>query len=106
MKKAKIMLMAIVVIGTVGGALAFKAGKFTYPNLYSCATTTSTNTMKFCILAGFNNVIGDPANANLLFLTPTNIHTGTPACTTTWIEGVHGVVLGCYDHPTAAFVNQ
>jgi hypothetical protein len=37
MKRAKIMLLAIAVIATVGGALAFKAQRFTTQNVY-CAT--------------------------------------------------------------------
>lgn len=37
MKKAKIMLLAIAIIATVGGVLAFKAQKFADRNVY-CAT--------------------------------------------------------------------
>ena len=40
MKKAKIMLMAIAVLGVVGGALAFKAQKFL--GNYYCSTTKTT----------------------------------------------------------------
>ena len=42
MKRAKIMLLAILVVATVGGALAFKAQKFLKKNVY-CLTTTATN---------------------------------------------------------------
>ena len=34
MKRAKIMLIAIAVVATVGGALAFKAQKFSLQNIY------------------------------------------------------------------------
>ncbi len=40
MKKAKIMLMAIAIVGVVGGALAFKTAKFT-GKLFVCTTTVS-----------------------------------------------------------------
>src|SRR5688500_2938065 len=42
MKRAKIMLLAIAVIATVGGALAFKAQRFSHQNVY-CATTAGGN---------------------------------------------------------------
>ena len=38
MKKAKIMLMAIAILGAVGGALAFKSAKF-FTGHYYCLTT-------------------------------------------------------------------
>ena len=40
MKKAKIMLMAIAILGLVGGALAFKSAKF-FTGKYYCLTTTA-----------------------------------------------------------------
>lgn len=43
MKKVKIMLTAITVFAVVGGALAFKAAKFTAANVY-CSTFASPNT--------------------------------------------------------------
>lgn len=39
MKKAKIMLMSIAIVGVLGGAFAFKAAKFTSPNVATCKTT-------------------------------------------------------------------
>ena len=39
MKKAKIMLMAIAILGVVGGALAFKTSNAFNATNYTCATT-------------------------------------------------------------------
>lgn len=47
MKKAKIMLVAIAVLATVGGALAFKASKFGLKKF--CTTTTTVG--GFCSIA-------------------------------------------------------
>jgi hypothetical protein len=43
MKKAKMMLLGIAILGTVGTALAFKAKAFTSPNLFVCTTTAVGN---------------------------------------------------------------
>ena len=39
MRKAKIMLMAIAVLGVIGGALAFKSSQKAYGGLFFCETT-------------------------------------------------------------------
>ena len=44
MKKAKWMITAIALIGIVGGALAFKAQKFTAVDIYGCTGSHGTCT--------------------------------------------------------------
>src|SRR5688572_22485127 len=51
MKRAKIMLIAIAVIATVGGALAFKAQKFADKNVY-CATLDLVGNI-YCTLTDY-----------------------------------------------------
>ena len=48
MKKAKIMLMAIAVLGVVGGALAFKAKAF-IPNPLTLYSYTTVGTQHGCL---------------------------------------------------------
>lgn len=48
MKRAKIMLLAIAIIAGVGGALAFKAQKFSKKNIYC-----STNVGSRCVTVTF-----------------------------------------------------
>jgi len=102
MKKAKIMLMGIAVVALVGGALAFKAAKFNDPNLLTCATTSITNPVKYCILGKANSVTGTATTDPALLFTTATTRTGTTALCTTIIGGV---TVGCYDHPSTAFVN-
>lgn len=65
MKRAKIMLLAIAVIATVGGALAFKAQKFADMNVY-CKSANGA-----CLSAPFRTT---PVAGEATFTTP---------CTTT-----------------------
>jgi hypothetical protein len=58
MKKAKIMLLAIAVIATVGGALAFKAKKFADKNVY-CATKDINNVV-YCTFTDYKRIAGTP----------------------------------------------
>jgi type II secretory pathway pseudopilin PulG len=51
MKRAKIMLLAIAVVATVGGALAFKAQRFIDKNVY-CATKNAQNVI-YCTSTSF-----------------------------------------------------
>ena len=45
MKRIKIMLLSLLVVGAVGGAVAFKASKFR--DTYYCGTTTNSCSTKF-----------------------------------------------------------
>lgn len=47
MKRAKIMLLAIAVIATVGGVLAFKAQKFGSANVYCTSTCPAASKVLF-----------------------------------------------------------
>ena len=42
MKKAKILLMAVAVLGVVGGALAFKAKKYSFEQIYTTTAVPGT----------------------------------------------------------------
>jgi len=102
MKKARTMLTIIVVIGIVGGALAFKVAKFNDPNLYTCRTTVQGGP-SVCTTSWYNSITGltvhiDPA---LLYTTTTTFHAGTAACTI----GFGGWTFGCYDHPISVYLN-
>ena len=68
MKKAKIMLMAIAVLGVVGGAVAFKAKSFggipiyysttatqNATKLYSLSATTTASGLTFYYTTSFNS---------------------------------------------------
>lgn len=63
MKRAKIMLIAIAVIATVGGALAFNAQKYTRQTVY-CATKDANNII-YC-----TNTIFKTTNVAPSFTTP------------------------------------
>jgi len=103
MKKARTMLTTIVVIGIVGGALAFKAAKFNVPNLYTCGVTVQGGP-SVCTTSLYNSITGltgvhiDP---NFLYVTRTTFFFGTPACTIIW----GGSIYGCYQHPISAYWN-
>lgn len=74
MKKAKIMLTAITVLAVVGGALAFKAKKFTERRFY-CTTTTNAA----CTLANSISSFSTFTNAVVPLTTTycsTQIHIG------------------------------
>jgi len=49
MKQAKIMLMAIAIFGVIGGALAFKASKFSTGSYYVCTTTAASPVTPICL---------------------------------------------------------
>ena len=86
MKKAKVMLMLIAVLAVVGGALAFKAKKF---SIKYCYATTVNNAAKTC-------------NANIAFSKPGEVAPGfTYYYTTLKSDGVTPVdVIG--DCPSTA----
>jgi hypothetical protein len=65
MKRAKIMLLAIAVIATVGGALAFKAQRFTDQNVF-CATKDAQNVI-YCTTVGVPFI---KTNSGATFSTP------------------------------------
>ena len=82
MKRAKIMLMAIAVLGVVGGAVAFKAKNFTTAKFYYPTVKTSTSP---CTVSG-----------EFAFVT-TNVGTSTVYYSTAY------TTLGC---PTFTKVSQ
>lgn len=85
MKRAKIMLTAIVVLAGVGGALAFKAQKFSQANIYckfagdqTCKKVNYTTQFVFDALSTTNPCKGAETTS-----TYTTSLCGTPLATTT-----------------------
>jgi hypothetical protein len=77
MKKAKIMLMAIAVVGVLGGALAFKA-KSAYGGVTYYTATTSTIKGVTFLNAKTTNILGKTAYYTLVSTAfPTNFATIT-----------------------------
>src|SRR5438445_9400381 len=106
MKKEKMMILAIVVLGIAGGALAFKATKFTVHNLYFCTTTVPGCLAElYCTSAPYNTTsVGGTITTyptSKLFTTISSI--GPFSCLVCTNH-----LLGCptYAHPTTAFINQ
>jgi len=100
MKRGKIMLIAIAVVATVGGALAFKAQRFAHKNIY-CATinaqgqiTCSSTDFKGCVLPNpffttpcitWHNALGLGAGLTSSYYTTNSCPTPFRACVTTTI---------------------
>lgn len=105
MKKAKFMLMAILVMGVVGGALAFKASKFTTHTLYTCATTATTTSL-ICVTAPYGTITGTIVAGITAHLYTTWQTSAVPVncSTTTTINGVPTTVY-CTVHPLTAYLN-
>jgi hypothetical protein len=74
MKKIKIMLTAVTVLAVVGGALAFKAQKFSGTFVYQMKDATCP------FLAQYTE---NPNGAELQDVYTTNINPGTPTVSTT-----------------------
>lgn len=85
MKKAKIMLAAIAVIGVVSGALAFKAKHFQSLAWYTYTADASLGTG--CFLTVFTDyttaIVEDPTPHNILYYPTTLETTDAGACTFT-----------------------
>lgn len=76
MKKAKIMLMALGVIGIVSGAMAFKAKKFT--GTYFCSTTKTINCPgTYTTGAGATTRLFCTQDASLTCSVLTSVHTSS-----------------------------
>lgn len=78
MKKAKIMLIAIAVLATVGGALAFKAQKFTTTKYCTTDSNPNPTTDKNCKLFITSITTDIPVQADFtVFWTTTETNCGT-----------------------------
>lgn len=71
MKKARIILSAMVVFAIVGGALAFKPSKFTDSNLY-CPVSTTSPALNRCPLAPYSSIDQGIGTTTLGCISPTN----------------------------------
>jgi hypothetical protein len=81
MKRAKIMLIAIAVIATVGGALAFKAQRFVDKNVF-CYTKTADGILT-CKTSDFKTTLAGP-----IVITPCStfhVAVGFPTLTSSYL---------------------
>ena len=74
MKKAKIMLAAVAVLGIVGGTLAFKANKFSTQGLYTGALGTTVCTYELGI-----TITPNLPGATVVYTTEPNAQVGHTA---------------------------
>jgi len=86
MKRAKIMLLAIAIVGIVGGALAFKSSKFAATNFY--CTTTAVGGPTLCLTGPYTTVINGAPVAVTIYATKLTTTGVCPAkvqaAATTW----------------------
>ncbi|MBO9204616.1 MULTISPECIES: hypothetical protein [Niastella] len=102
MKRAKIMLLAIAVIATVGGALAFKAQRFAFQNVY-CATQPAGGALT-CTTIG---VPFSTTNVSPSFTTPCKTwHAALGITTTSYYTTTGQSGIACKLGPVAAQVTD
>lgn len=77
MKKAKVLLLSVAVMGVVGGALAFKAKKFTTDFICYTTITANRNLLKSCPLSSFDvtTTLGTPSTIAFTTVTTTTLCT-------------------------------
>jgi hypothetical protein len=80
MKRAKIMLMAIALVGIVGGALAFKASKISVTSFY--CSTTAPGGPTLCLPGHYSTAVNGNPIPVTLYLTKVTTTGSCPASVT------------------------